>query len=61
MNNEPPTHIVIQNFFDLKHKINNKWPYCQCKIFVQWGVTGCQICRFMYFDHKVTAIIATTS
>jgi len=26
MNNEPPVHIVIGNFSDLKHKINNKWP-----------------------------------
>ena len=24
--NEPPAHIVIVNFSDLKHKINNKWP-----------------------------------
>ena len=26
MNNEPPARIVIRNFSDLKHKINNKWP-----------------------------------
>ena len=25
MNNEPPARIVIGNFSDLKHKINNKW------------------------------------
>jgi len=25
MNNEPPACIVIENFSDLKHKINNKW------------------------------------
>ena len=26
MNNWPPASIVIENFSDLKHKIN-KWPY----------------------------------
>ena len=26
MNNELPVHIITENFSDLKHKINNKWP-----------------------------------
>ena len=25
MDNEPPAHIIIENFSDLKHKINNNF------------------------------------
>ena len=34
MNNWPPASIVIENFSDLKHKINNKGPYI-------YDVIGC--------------------
>ena len=27
MNNELPIRIVIENFSDLKHKVNNMWSY----------------------------------